>query len=386
MICRASLAVAMGLPSSETPTMPASRIAPISAMASPLLPTLAAPIGHTRTWPWALARSTMNRVIDALSLTGWVLGMQQTAVKPPRAAASVPVSMVSEFSWPGSRRCACMSMKPGATISPQASNTSAPLAREIFPLGAISAMRSPSNRMSRGASVLDAGSRTRPFLIRSMSRFLGFRFAFYFERGMRAFRGAYHQQVENGHAHRHTIGYLFEYGGARPVGHFRGNFDAAIDGAGMQDERVLFGQAHAFGVELVEQNVVVLRERRLVQTLGLHTQDDNHVRVFQRFFDAINAADGRSRRPDLLQFARNPHGGSAEREAAAELSEQMNVGTGHARVGDIAKNGHVQVFQGAFAVADGQRIEQPLRRMLMRAIARIDHGNFQVPRHKVRRA
>ncbi len=71
-----------------------------------MLATLAAPIGHTWTLAATLARSRMKRVTLALSLTGLVLGMQQTAVKPPRAAARVPVSMVSEDSWPGSRRCA----------------------------------------------------------------------------------------------------------------------------------------------------------------------------------------------------------------------------------------------------------------------------------------
>ena len=85
--------------------MPACFMAAISAMASPLLPTLAAPMGQTRTLAVALARSRMKRVTLALSFTGFVFGMQQTAVKPPRAAARVPVSIVSEDSWPGSRRC-----------------------------------------------------------------------------------------------------------------------------------------------------------------------------------------------------------------------------------------------------------------------------------------
>ena len=49
----------------------------------------------------------------ALSLTGVVFGMQATAVKPPATAAAVPVATVSLCSWPGSRRCTCMSMKPG---------------------------------------------------------------------------------------------------------------------------------------------------------------------------------------------------------------------------------------------------------------------------------
>ena len=77
----------------------------------------------------AAARSTIPRVTEALSFTGCVLGMQQTAVKPPRAAERVPVSIVSDISWPGSRRWQWRSMKPGATISPLASKISAPSAR-----------------------------------------------------------------------------------------------------------------------------------------------------------------------------------------------------------------------------------------------------------------
>src|SRR5215471_14315600 len=217
MICRASLALAMGRPSSETATMPASRIAPISLMASPLLPTLAAPMGHTRTWPRALARSTIKRVMEALSLTGLVLGMQQTAVKPPRAAALVPVSMVSEFSWPGSRRWTCMSMKPGATMRPLASKISVRLTGEIEPGPAISAIVSPSRRRSRTASVLEAGSRTRPFLIRSMRGFLGLGLRFGFQGGMGALGGADHEQIEDGHAGGDAVGDLLEDGRLRSV-------------------------------------------------------------------------------------------------------------------------------------------------------------------------
>ena len=105
--------------------MPAFCMAAISASASPRLPCEAAPMGHTRVLPAAAARSRIERVTEALSFTGRVLGMGQTAVKPPRAAARVPVSMVSEFSPPGSRRWQCRSMKPGATTSPVASSVSA---------------------------------------------------------------------------------------------------------------------------------------------------------------------------------------------------------------------------------------------------------------------
>ena len=39
--------------------------------------------------------------------------MQQIVVKPPAAAARVPVSMSSLYSWPGSRRWTWRSIRPG---------------------------------------------------------------------------------------------------------------------------------------------------------------------------------------------------------------------------------------------------------------------------------
>src|SRR5437763_5446807 len=192
----------MGLPSSETATMPASFIPAISEIASPLLPSEAAPIGHTRTLPAAFARSRINRVTEALSFTGFVFGMQQTAVNPPRAAAFVPLSIVSDDSCPGSRRCACRSINPGATIKPFASSISAPAPAPIFPAGPTSLIFSPSTKTSSAASVLLAGSITRPFLISSIRGFLWLRF----QRRMRpAFGRPRNHQVQDGHAHGHAV-------------------------------------------------------------------------------------------------------------------------------------------------------------------------------------
>src|ERR1035438_1237063 len=98
----------------------------------------------------------------ALSFTGLVLGMQQTDVKPPPAAAREPLSMVSACSNPGSRRCTCISMKPGATIIPVASNTSA-FGEERF--GATPAIRPSTISTSATRSVFEDGSITLPFLI-----------------------------------------------------------------------------------------------------------------------------------------------------------------------------------------------------------------------------
>ncbi|MNC66395.1 hypothetical protein D3C75_1167870 [compost metagenome] len=65
-------------------------------------------------------------MVSGLSVTGLVLGIQAMVVKPPLAAERVPVAMVSLCSKPGSRRCVCMSMKPGDTSLPPASITPSP--------------------------------------------------------------------------------------------------------------------------------------------------------------------------------------------------------------------------------------------------------------------
>src|SRR6202049_5034277 len=273
----------MGLPSSLTATMPAFCIAAISESPSPRLPVDAAPMGQTRVLAAAAARSTMERVTDALSFTGRVLGMGHTAVNPPQAAARVPVSIVSEDSPPGSRRWQCKSMNPGATIRLAASKTSAPLARPAsWPCAATAAMRSPSSRMSRGESVPLAGSITRPLLISSMRKIL-------FRGRVRAASG---HQEKQGHAHGEAVGDLFENAGLRPVGDGGINCEAPDHGTRMQNERIGPRQPQAFRRQLVLQDVFVDRQRRFVQAFLLPAQRQNDVRAFERFGDARGAGNG----------------------------------------------------------------------------------------------
>src|SRR5579884_2306846 len=106
-----------------------------------------------------------GRFARALAFTGCVLGMQQMEVKPPAAAAREPLSMVSACSKPGSRRWTCMSMKPGATMSWEASNTSAPA---VGRPAAISRIRPSSMATSQMRSSCWEGSITRPFLMMSL--------------------------------------------------------------------------------------------------------------------------------------------------------------------------------------------------------------------------
>src|SRR5579883_2995626 len=256
-------------------------------------------------------------------------------------------------------------MNPGATQRPAASKTSV-FCGTSLPGAAMSAMFSPSRRRSSGASVFDAGSRTRPFLTRSMRSVLCGNVVGsativargYLRGGMLAFAGADDEKIEQRHTDGDAIGDLLENDGLRAVRDFGSDFDAAIHRPGVQNYGTGLGLAEARGIELIAENIVFRRDGRLVQPLGLHPQHDNHVGILDGFLDAKHATNGRVRRPDAFEFARNPHRGAAEREAAAEFSEQMNVGARHAAMLQVAEDGDVEIRDGPQAVADRERIEQ----------------------------
>ena len=122
-----------GSPSSLNAMQPASSILPISTRRSPLLPCVIALIGYRSIRPQSLAFWIMYFAISGLSFTGFVFAMQQAVVTPPAAAARLPVMISSLYSWPGSRKCTCISISPGITSLPLASITrSASLIAELI--------------------------------------------------------------------------------------------------------------------------------------------------------------------------------------------------------------------------------------------------------------
>src|SRR5580700_11270014 len=179
-----------------------------------------------------------------------------------------------------------MSINPGATISPAASNIFASLAvGESFPAAAISAMRSPSSSTSMTASVLVAGSRTRPFLMRSMRGVL-----YFLSIGgvllicgspvprrwrlgclLRVILGtSSRKQKQQCHAHRDAVGHLLQHARLRAIGNLRRNLNAAIQRPRVKHDRVGLGMPHALRTQLIQQNIVVQRKRRFMQSLVLH--------------------------------------------------------------------------------------------------------------------
>src|SRR5664280_2488198 len=180
----------------------------------------------------------------AESFTGLVLGMQQMEVKPPAAAARDPLSTVSACSNPGSRRCTCISMKPGATIIPVASNTSA-FGEER--LGATPATRPSTISTSATRSVFEDGSITLPFLITM---------------GMLS-----NHLFEHRHAHGDAVLHLVENHRPLEIGHLAREFASAIDGPGMHHDGFGFGEVHVLQLEAVEAEIFAGRKIRLMLPL-----------------------------------------------------------------------------------------------------------------------
>src|SRR5262245_19508775 len=152
--------------------------------------------------------------MDGLSFGGFVFGIAATAVNPPATAACPPVAMVSASSVPGSRRCTWISKNPGATTSPEASNTGMSEAL-VYPTARIFPSRMT---MSPIACNRREGSTSRPFLItRSMS---------------------HQEQKENGHTHGDAGGNLIENNRIWTVSHIGRDLNAAIDRTRMHDDDV----------------------------------------------------------------------------------------------------------------------------------------------------
>ena len=62
----------------------------------------------------------------------------------------------------------------------------------------------------------------------------------------------------------------------------------------------------------------------------------------------------------------------------------MARGTGDAAVVDVSDNRNLQTPERFLVFQDREGIEQGLGRMLVHAVAGIDDGNVEVPRHQVR--
>src|SRR3954470_21103841 len=97
---------------------------------------------------------------SASVVVGWVLGISNTAMTPPSTAAREPVSRSSFHSSPGSRKWTCVSITPGMTVRPEASNPSPADAWERSPTATILPPRTPTSAGPRPAWFTTSPPRT----------------------------------------------------------------------------------------------------------------------------------------------------------------------------------------------------------------------------------
>src|SRR2546426_810839 len=287
---RSRYVLATGWPSSDTATAPDRTMSPISASSTPRPPLLTQPIGKTFTAPLRRASATMYSVTDRPSFQGSVFGMHATDVKPPAAAARVPLSIDSLCSCPGSRRCTCMSTSPGQTQCPVASITRpSGAAPRPFSGARRSAMRPSTTRRSMTASVFVAGSITRPPLISKLAK------------------SASRQEVQDGHPHGDAVGDLLQDHRIRAVGHGAVDLDAAVHRPGMHDDDVGAGPPRALGGQ-AEQVVVLARggERPALLPLPLDAQHHDHVGPLDGLVDPVRHADTEPRQLHPREPPRGP--------------------------------------------------------------------------------
>jgi hypothetical protein len=192
------------------------------------------------------------------------------------------------------------------------------------------------------------------------------------ELGRADFLGAFAavDEEEDGHADGEAVGDLFQYEGAAAVGDVAVDLNAAVDGAGVHDESVGFGEGEALAVEAVEADVFVeAGEHGLALAFVLDAQEVDDVGVGEGFLDLVGDAA-----THLFEDARDEGGGTAQGDAGAEFEEGPDVRAGDAAVEDVAEDGDVEAGDAAFLLEDGEGVEEGLGGVFVGAVAGVDDG------------
>ena len=270
--------------------------------------------------------------------------------------------MVSACSNPGSRRCTCMSMKPGATIMPVASNTSA-FGEER--LGATPAMRPSTISTSATRSVCDAGSITRPFL---MTIDMAYPITF----SSTAMRTAMPFST--------WLRITERWKSATS----RGELAAAIDGPRMHHDGVGLGQVQMLQPQAVEPEILARRKGRFVLPLQLHAQHHDHVGIADGFANVGGEAHARA--PVAPAPRGSSDAGPHSTISAPNLDSRCTLERATRLCAMSPMMATRRPSRWLAAVENGARVEQRLGGMFVRAVAGVDDGRGQVARQKVRRA
>ena len=127
-------------------------------------------------------------------------------------------------------------------------------------------------------------------------------------------------------------------------------------------------RASAAVVEPVAAAVLAgAREERGVHPLLLHPQHHHRVGLLERGVEVVRRLDRPRLDPDRQERRRGD-----QRDLGAQRVEQQHVGARHPAVQDVADDRDPSALEVAEVAAHGERVEQSLRRVLVRAVAGVD--------------
>ena len=186
------------------------------------------------------------------------------------------------------------------------------------------------------------------------------------------------QLVQHGHPHHHAGGHLLADDRLRRVDHLGGQLDAAVDRARVHEH---LPAREAPAVDLVARGVLAQRGHEAVgHPLVLHPQRVDHVGLAEPVERELHLAAER------LHVARDQRRRPADGDLGAEHVEGVDARARHARVQDVADDPDVRAVDLADPVAQRVHVEQRLRRVLVLAVAGVDHARVGPAGDQVRGA
>jgi hypothetical protein len=144
---------------------------------------------------------------------------------------------------------------------------------------------------------------------------------------------------------------------------------------------IRLGEGQLFGVQPIAVVILALgRDKAAVHALFLKPQHHHHIGAFQPLAHVVVKFTA-----EMLDSRRHQGGRRDQAQTVFHLAQQDQVGAGHAAMGDIAANRHGQALNPALGAADGQRIQQRLRRVFVPTVARVQHRAIHLRRQQVHR-
>ena len=132
------------------------------------------------------------------------------------------------------------------------------------------------------------------------------------------------------------------------------------------------------------EHAVVLTQRRDVagrHALELEPENVERVGPLDRLLDAIE-----HRHAELVDRVRQQRSRSADADLGAHLLEPPDVRPRDARVQHVADDADLDALEPLEVIAQREHVEQPLRRMLVRAVAGVDDVRLDALGEELRRA